>query len=145
MTPFPSKFMAAPALVARQSGQTGVSPHSFSCAIVFVRKGDRYFLEVFIMVVTVPNSVSTVLADVYGAEFERASQKERLLFIEAIAFCLRVDCEFNEGLALIFGTYPNLPMSIYTPAKIQRNEGLKLLAVLQVAIVEGYAALAFTK
>ncbi|MEG4419406.1 hypothetical protein QUA70_12455 [Microcoleus sp. LAD1_D5] len=97
------------------------------------------------MVVTVPNSVSTVLADVYGSEFERASQKERLLFMEAIAFSLRVDCDFNESLGLIFGTYPNLPMSIYTPAKIERNEGLKLLAVLQVAIVEGYAALAFTK
>lgn len=96
------------------------------------------------MLVIVPNSASKVLTDAYGLDFEKANQKERLLFLEAIAFCLRVDCEFNESLAMIFGTYPNLPMSIYTPAKIGINEGLKLLAALQVAIVERYSVEADT-
>jgi len=95
--------------------------------------------------VITPSFASAVLSDVYGSEFERATQKERLLFVEAIAFSLRVDCEFNESLSMIFGMPPNLPAAIYTSAKVERNEGLKLLAVLQVAIVEGYAALAFTK
>jgi hypothetical protein len=95
--------------------------------------------------VMTPHSVSAVLRDAYGPGFERATQVERLVFLEAIAFGLRVDCEFNEALALTFGTYPNMPMSIYTPAKIERNEGLKLLAVLQVAIVEGYSVAAFIK
>ena len=92
--------------------------------------------------VMTPPSVSAVLRGVYGSEFDRASQKERLLLVEAIAFSLRVDCEFNESLSLIFGKPPNMPTAIYTSAKVERNEGLKLLAVLQVAIVEGYSVAA---
>lgn len=89
-------------------------------------------------------SVSAVLSKAYGSEFSDASQKERLLFVEAIAFCLRVDCEFNEALSLIFGEHLNLPASVYTRAKVETNEGLKLLAVLQGAIVEAYSAEAAT-
>lgn len=89
-----------------------------------------------------PPSVHSVLAQVYGSEFERASQDERLLFVEAISFSLRVECEFNESLSLIFGRPPSLPASIYTSAKVEVNEGLKLLAVLQVAIVEGFSVAA---
>lgn len=96
------------------------------------------------MIAVIPSpSVSTVLSDAYGSAFERASQKERLLFVEAIAFSLRVECEFNESLSLIFGSVPNLPASIYTSAKVGRNEALRLLAVLQVAIIEGYSVAAF--
>jgi len=91
-----------------------------------------------------PPSVSSVLTDVYGLEFERASQSDRLVLMEAIAFSLRVGDEFNENLSLM-GTPSHMPAAIYTSAKLERNEGLKLLAVLQVAIVEGYAALAFIK
>lgn len=97
-----------------------------------------------VAIMTTP-SVSNVLREAYGAEFECATQTERLVFLEAIAFSLRVDCEFNESLALIFGTPPNIPAAIYTPAKLGRNEAIKLLAVLHVAIVEGYAVAAFTK
>jgi hypothetical protein len=95
--------------------------------------------------VMTPPSVSAVLRDAYGAEFERATQTERLAFLEAIAFSLRVDCEFWESLALIFGTPPSVPASIYSPAELGRNEALKLLAVLHVAIIEGYAVVAFSK
>lgn len=131
--------MAAPALVARQLGATGVS--LYLSAIVFIRKCDRCFLGVFMIAVIATHSVSAALRDAYGSGFERATQAERLLFLEVIAFSLRVDdCEFNESLALIFGTPPNMPASLYAPAELGRNEALKLLAVLQVAIVEGYAA-----
>lgn len=91
----------------------------------------------------IPPSVSRVLADAYGLEFERASQEERLLIVEAIALSMRLGHGFRKSLAVMIDDSPALPLTIYTPATVGRNEGVRLLAVLQVAIVEHYSAAAF--
>lgn len=90
-------------------------------------------------------SVSKALIDVYGCDLCKAETEECLVLMETIAFSLRVGGSFSDNLRAVLGDGPDMPRGIYTPAGVGRNEGLKLLAVLQVAIVEGYAALAFTK
>jgi hypothetical protein len=89
-------------------------------------------------------SVSSVLLSLFGSEFCHAMQHERLVLMEAIAFSLRVGGAFSENLCAIRSGV-NLPQAIFTRAEVERNEGLKLLAVLQVAIVEGYSVALTTK
>ena len=62
--------------------------------------------------------------------------------METVALSLRVGGAFCDNLRAVVGDGPDMPCGIYTPAGVARNEGLKLLAVLQVAIVEGYSVLA---
>lgn len=90
-------------------------------------------------------SVSAVLSDAFGADFSLASQEERLLLIEAVAFSLREGGEFCDNLRAVVGHAPDMPHNIYTSAAVGTNEGLKLLAILQVAIVEDYSVLATNK
>ncbi len=87
-------------------------------------------------------SVSKALSDVYGSDFGRASQDERLVLLEAIAFSLRVGGAFCDNLRNVVSDDLDMPCGIFTSTKVERNEGLKLLAILQVAIVEGYSVLA---
>lgn len=86
----------------------------------------------------IPPSVYSVLLEVYGLEFCRATTEERLILLETIAFGLRVGGAFCDNLRAVVGDGPDMPCGIYTSAGVGRNEGLKLLAVLQVAIVEGW-------
>lgn len=83
-------------------------------------------------------SVSVVLSDAFGSDFSRASQDERLLLMEAVAFSLREGGRFCDNLRAVVGCAPDLPHDIYTGAGLGTNEGLKLLAILQVAIVESF-------
>lgn len=83
-------------------------------------------------------SVSSALSEVYGPEFCRANTEECLLLVEAIALSLRVGGAFHDNLRAVEED-GNMPCGLYTSAAVDRNEGLKLLAVLQVAIVEGYS------
>lgn len=85
-----------------------------------------------------PLSVSSVLFEHFGFEFSEARQDEKLILLEAIAFSLRLGGAWCENLCAIrCGSH--LPKSVFTRAPLERNEGLKLLAVLNVAIIEGYA------
>lgn len=90
-------------------------------------------------------SVSKALIDVYGCDLREAQTEECLVLMEAIAFSLRIGGAFSDNLRAVIGDGPDMPCGIYTPAGVGRNEGLKLLAMLQIAIVEGYAAAAFTE
>lgn len=84
-------------------------------------------------------SVSEALSDIYGSDLGGATQEERLVLVEAIAMTLRVGGFFCDNLRAAVGHDPDMPCAVYTSAGISRNEGLRLLAVLQVAIVEGYS------
>lgn len=83
--------------------------------------------------------VHTVLVEVYGPDFCRANTEECLLLLETIAFSLRVGGAFSDNLRAVVGDGPDMPCGIYTPAGVGRDEGLKLLAMLHVAIVERYS------
>lgn len=89
--------------------------------------------------------VRTVLLEVYGSDFCRASTEECLILMETVAFSLRVGGAFCDNLRAVVGDGPDMPCGIYTPAGVARNEGLKLLAMLQAAIVENYSILAAQK
>lgn len=92
-------------------------------------------------------TVSAILANVFGSDFSEATQEQRLLLVEVIVLCLRTGGAWSNKLHFVCSRTkaPAMPEACFFFAEIGRNEGLKLLAVLQVAIVEGYAALAFTK
>lgn len=91
-------------------------------------------------------SVSTVLLSVFGSEFCEASLDQKLALLEGIAYSLREGGSFRENLISVLGCGLEMPIAdIRTSAAIQTNEGLKLMAMLQVAIVEEYSALAFAK
>ncbi|MEG4915763.1 hypothetical protein [Microcoleus sp. B7-D4] len=83
-------------------------------------------------------SVSSALSALFGAEFCEANLDQKLALLEAVAYSLREGGSFFENLMGVIGC------GLDTPG-IQTNEGLRLMAVLQVAIVEGYSALAFTQ
>ncbi|MCC3410553.1 MULTISPECIES: hypothetical protein [unclassified Microcoleus] len=82
--------------------------------------------------------VFKVLSDVYGSDFGDATQEERLVLVEAIAYSLRVGGAFRDNLRNVVNGDLDMPCGIFTSAGVGRNEGLKLLAILQVAIVECY-------
>lgn len=89
-------------------------------------------------------SVSSALSALFGTEFCEANLDQKLALLEAVAYSLREGGSFRENLMGVVGCGPEMP-EVLTYAAIQTNEGLKLLAVLQVAIVEGYSVAAFTK
>ncbi|WP_293335901.1 hypothetical protein [Microcoleus sp. CAWBG58] len=88
----------------------------------------------------IPPSVSTVLFEVFGSDFSRADRDELLILLEVVALSLRQEGAFCDSLREVVGS--DMPCGIYTHAAIGKNEGLKLLAILQVAIVESYSVLA---
>ncbi len=89
--------------------------------------------------------VHTVLTEAYGPDVCHASTEECLILMETVALCLRVGGAFSDNLRAVVGHGPDMPCGIYTPAGVGRNEGLRLLAVLQVAIVERYSVAALNR
>ena len=90
-------------------------------------------------------TVSEVLFNAFGSDFSEATQRQRLLLLEAVAFSLRSGRSWRANLDSIRydSRYDSpLPESIFIRAEITTNEGLKLMAILNVAIVEGYSVLA---
>lgn len=87
-------------------------------------------------------SVSGALREVYGSEFCRANTEECLILVEAIALSLRVGGAFCDNLRAVEED-GNMPCGLYTSAGVDLNEGLKLLAALQLAIVERYSVAVF--
>ncbi len=87
-------------------------------------------------------SVSSVLLTLFGIEFSEASLDQKLALLEAVAYSLREGGSFRENLMVVVDCDPDMP-EVLTSATVQTNEGLKLMAVLQVAIVEGYSVAAF--
>jgi hypothetical protein len=92
-------------------------------------------------------TVSQVLANAFGADFSRATQEQRLLLVEAIAFSLRTGCAWQNSLGSVYSRakVPKMPAVCFCLAGMSRNEGLRLLAVLSEAIVEGYSVLVATE
>ena len=84
-------------------------------------------------------SVSTVLSSLFGSEFGQASLDQKLALLEAVAYSLREGGSFRENLMGVVGCGPEMP-EVFTFAAIKTNEGLQLIAVLHVVIVESYSA-----
>lgn len=85
-------------------------------------------------------TVSQVLANAFGSDFSEATQDQRLLVLEAVVLSLRKGGAWQHNLHLVCsraGAY-RMPENCFSLVEVTRNEGLKLLAVLNVAIVEGY-------
>lgn len=91
----------------------------------------------------IPPSVSSVLAEVYGSDLCQATVEECLVLVEATALSLREGGRFCDNLRAVVYQSMDMPCGIYTSAEMSRNEGLKLLAILQVTIVEHYSAATF--
>jgi hypothetical protein len=89
------------------------------------------------------STVSEVLFNAFGSDFSGATQDTRLLLLEAIAFSLRTGCAWEDSLGSVYSRAkaPEMPALYFCSAEMTRNEGLKLLAILNVAIVEGYSVL----
>jgi len=90
------------------------------------------------------STVSEILAGVFGSDFSGATQDQRLLLLEAVALSLRTG-GWRHKLRLVCSRIPaskRLPEECFSGAELSRNEGLKLLAILNVAIIEGYSVLA---
>jgi hypothetical protein len=89
------------------------------------------------------STVSKALFSTFGSDFSRATQDQRLLLVEAVAFNLRAwRGVWGDSLCLLQYRGSVLPLAIFVPAHLERNEGLKLLADLNAVIVEGYSVLA---
>ena len=92
------------------------------------------------------STVSEVLSNAFGSDFSKATQEQRLLLLEAVALSLRKGGAWQHNLNLVCSRAKDSQMpSSCTPSiwiEINRNEGLKLLAILNVAIVEGYSVVA---
>lgn len=84
-------------------------------------------------------TVSEVLSNAFRSDFSEATQEQRLLLVEAVAFTMRVGGAWGDNLCTLRYCGTLLPLEIFTPAHLGRNEGSKLLAVLNVAIVEHYS------
>lgn len=92
-------------------------------------------------------TVSEVLFDSFGFDFAGATQDQRLLLLEAVVLSLRTG-GWQHKLHLVCCRTRHsqrLPDNCFSPTQLGRNEGLKLVAVLNVAIIEGYTAEAFNK
>jgi len=92
-------------------------------------------------------SVSETLSSIFGSDFSGATQKQRLLLLEAVAFSLRNGCSWSNNLHFVCARAkaPKMPEECFAFLQITTNEGLKLLAILNVAIVEGFAISAATE
>jgi hypothetical protein len=88
-------------------------------------------------------TVSQILSELYGSDFSRATQEQRLLLVEDIARSLRTGEAWGFNLCAV-GSGTSLDLVI-VPLYLGRNEGLKLLAILNVAIVEGYSVMVATE
>jgi hypothetical protein len=92
-------------------------------------------------------TVSKILSDIFGSDFSGATQDQRLLLLEAVALSLRTG-GWQHKLRLVCSRVrasQRPPEDCFLPLELNRNEGLKLLAVLNVAIVEHYSVEAFSK
>ncbi|WP_293135894.1 hypothetical protein [Microcoleus sp. bin38.metabat.b11b12b14.051] len=81
-------------------------------------------------------SVYNALIRIYGLGFCDASVNECLVILEAVALSLRVCGAFSDNLRVVVGDDMDMPCGIYISSELGQDEGLKLLAILQVAIVE---------
>jgi len=89
-------------------------------------------------------TVSEALFNAFGSDFSTATQEQRLLLLEAVALTLRTGGGWSNTFHFVCSRAraPKMPKDCFPFLQISTNEGLKLLAVLHVAIVEGYALLA---
>jgi hypothetical protein len=90
-------------------------------------------------------TVSEILARVFGSDFSGATQEQRLLLLETVALSLRKSgsaWQHNLNSVCSRAGMHRMPRDCFPCIEIERNEGLKLLAILNVAIVEGYSVLA---
>jgi hypothetical protein len=88
-------------------------------------------------------TVSEILACVFGSDFSGATQAQRLLLLEAVTLVLRTGGAWSNKLRFVCSRTkaPKIPEDCFPFVEITTNEGLKLLAILNVAIVEGYSVL----
>ena len=89
-------------------------------------------------------SVSEILSSVFGSDFSGATQEQQLLLLEAVAVSLRKGGAWQHNLNSVCSRagMHRMPRDSFPCIEITRNEGLKLMAILNVAIVEGYAVMA---
>lgn len=89
-------------------------------------------------------TVSEVLTNAFRSDFSEATQPQRLLLIEAVAFSLRTGCSWQNTLRFVCSRArsPTMPALCFCLAEMTTNEGLELMAILNVAIVEGYSVVA---
>lgn len=100
----------------------------------------------FYVVDEIDSSVSDVLSQTFGSDFGEATLDQKLVLVEAVARAVRRDIAFHVSLYDLLadvGLTPYcqafvMPDSVFTTAKVQVDEGIKLLAALQVAIVESF-------
>ena len=92
-------------------------------------------------------TVSEILARVFDPDFSKATHDQRLLLLEAVALSLRTGGAWSNMLHFVCSRTkaPKIPQDCFEFTQITTNEGLKLIAILNVAIVEGYAVLAATE
>jgi len=86
-------------------------------------------------------TVFEVLSWAFGSDFSEATQDQRLLLLEVVALSLRTG-GWREELHLVCSRVrgsQGLPDSCFLPVGLTTNEGLKLMAILNVAIAEGYS------
>jgi hypothetical protein len=90
-------------------------------------------------------TVFEILTGVFGSSFSGATQEQRLLLLEAVALTLRRGGAWSNMLHFVCSRTKasgGLPDRCFVSVELSRNEGLKLLAILNVAIIEGYSVLA---
>ncbi|MEG4366835.1 MULTISPECIES: hypothetical protein [unclassified Microcoleus] len=89
-------------------------------------------------------TVSKVLFNAFGSDFSGATQEQRLLLLQTVALCLRTGGAWSNKLHFARQPVnaPSMPETCFVFVELGRNEGLKLLAILNVAIVEGYSVVA---
>jgi hypothetical protein len=92
-------------------------------------------------------SLSQVLAGIFGSDFSGATQEQRLLLLEAVALTLRIGGAWSNNLRFLCSRArtPKMPQESFPFVQISTNEGLKLLAILNVVIVEGYSSFVAAK
>jgi hypothetical protein len=89
-------------------------------------------------------TVFEILSSVFGSSFSGATQEQRLLLLEAVALTLRKGGAWSNMLHFVCSRTASgrPPDCCFVFVELSRNEGLKLLTTLNVAIIEGYSVLA---
>jgi hypothetical protein len=96
-----------------------------------------------------PPSVTTVLKSAFGQDFERATLRQKLVVLEAVAILLRDSADtFGDALDIAVSDDEsiNIPREIdlYSDVFESPKEGLQLMGILYSAIIEDYAVLRAT-
>jgi hypothetical protein len=85
-----------------------------------------------------------ILAGTFGSDFSRATQEQRLLLLETVALSLRKGGGWQNQLRFVCSRVGSqkMPKACFPCIQMTTNEGLQLLATLNVAIVEGFSVAA---